>query len=1047
MSKNFVVYKSSAGSGKTFTLVKEYLKLALANEQQLSFNYKRILALTFTNKAAAEMRIRILNALKTLSDPDSKGKLEEVLCKEMAIDPLVIKERAQKLINQLLHHYSDFAVSTIDSFSHKIIKTFAHDLDLPVNFNLETNSQEFYNRVISQLLGEIGHDKEITFLLKEYTINNIDEDQSWDPEKKIQEFAAVLQKENSIDHVAQLSQLDPDQLNELKEKIQKFLKEYKSTIVSLGKQGIELIESNNLTNDDFTFKSVGPQTIFYKCSRFETDTELVNSRVQDALLKNNWAAKGLSAEKKEIFDKIIPQLNAIAHAIKDHLETNKAKYNLYSLLNKRLYPILLLGKIQQITTELKNEDQLVFIEEFNAKIFEFIKNEPVAFIYERLGERFKHYLIDEFQDTSTLQWQNILPLVENSLANGNFNLLVGDGKQSIYRWRNANVRQFAMLPAIENSESSLQLQLQQEALQRNYLEQNLQFNFRSTATVVEFNNALFDHLSKTYLKEPLLSIYNRQEQTVVNKEQGYITVVNKPMPKEDLNDFHFSQVIMRINNALQKNFHYRDICVLTATNKNGSLVANYLNEHNIPVVSNDSLLLSNCIEINVLTSFFKYLQNNKDLVSATVILNYLLNQKRISTERFHEQAVKLSSNSLYTLLNENGLSFDEHEIQTKNLLDIAIYFIEKLHLNKTETSNVYLRFFLDEVSKFMSTKNSNVNDFNTWWEKRSEKSSLVISENVNAVRVMTIHGSKGLEFPVVIIPFCNWSLQKTTEQWVQLHDEQLPIRSAYFPLNNTSNEAGFTEEVETENQEVTLEHINLLYVAFTRAVDQLHIVSSVSDKYKAQTVNTWITDFIANNSLFKTMENGFEMGEELPKSLGKGHELPDITTLQTSNLNTHSNAVKIKGSYFKGIDTTSDAKEKGILMHNLLSRIETKNDIAGAISLALSEGAISQEQVQSIEPLLNDLLNIETLQEYFSGKYLTRLESEILLDNGEIIRPDRICISDNETCIIDYKTGKENTAKYIKQMQAYENALTQMNYKNIKKLIVYIEELKVIQVS
>lgn len=1019
--------------------------MALCNEAQIQFNYKRILALTFTNKAAAEMRIRIVNALIQICDPNTNTALEETLCKELGVNEVVLKERAQKLINYLLHHYSDFAVSTIDSFSHKIVKTFAHDLKLPVNFNLETDTKEFYNKVVSQLISEIGNDKEITFLLKEFALNNLDENLSWDPEKNMQEFVNVLQKEGSIEHIQHLSSLNETELEKMKVTLQTKIKEFKNHIVNQGQKALDLINQFHLKDSDFTYKSAGPQNYFRKCVGFDIDPEDKNAHLLKAIETNKWAAKDASADVKSKIGSITPQLNQLAIDLLNYYKNNVGKFKLYQLLNKRIYPILLLNKIQNITNQIKEDEQLVFIEEFNSKIFEFIKNEPVSFIYERLGDRYKHFLIDEFQDTSTLQWQNILPLVENSLADGHFNLLVGDGKQSIYRWRNANVRQFALLPQLENSANSEIIQQQENALIRNYDERVLKTNYRSFSTIIEFNNALFDHLSKTYLTEPLNRIYDNQKQNVINTSIGKVTIVNEAKEKDELNEFTFNKTLSYIKEALFNGFEYKDICIISSSNKNGSLIANFLNEQQIPVISNDSLLLSNSAEVNTLCSFLRYIQNSKDHVSATVVIHFLLNKKAISLDQFHNAVIKLSKNDLYTILNEFGYTISENELQSKNLLDVAVYIISVLKLNSNVSANIYLRFFLDEISKYMSTKNSNISEFNTWWQKRSEKSSLIISENLNAVKIMTIHGSKGLEFPIVIVPFCNWETNKVREQWLELKEDELPIQSAYLPMNKQTTAAGFSEEVNKETQEVILDNINMLYVAFTRAVEQLHIISSANIKQKNPGVNKWINDFIDQNPNIIKQDDEYVFGKTIVKKQNE-KTTHSVIELKEQQWQSAVGAVKIKGSFLKNSEITEQAKQKGILIHYILSKVRTLSDLDKALTSTLIEGAITAHEKNELKTSLTELIQLPILQPYFTNAYETKLERELLTNNGEILRPDRIAFSENEVCIIDYKTGQENTKKYTQQMLAYENAIKKMGHSNIKKLIVYIEEFKVIEV-
>ncbi len=345
----------------------------------------------------------------------------------------------------------------------------------------------------------------------------------------------------------------------------------------------------------------------------------------------------------------------------------------------------------------------------------------------------------------------------------------------------------------------------------------------------------------------------------------------------------------------------------------------------------------------------------------------------------------------------------------------------------------------------MNTKNSNISEFNSWWDKRSEKASLIISEDLNAVKVMTIHGSKGLEFPIVIIPFCNWETAKNSEQWIQLKDDDLPLQSAYVPFNKKVAEAGHSVEIDKEIQEKTLDNMNKLYVAFTRAIEQLHVISSVSTNNKKQGVHHWLSNFIEKDEHFTKTDFGFELGKIGAK---KKTQKEKNSVLELSNLQLQSNigAVKIKGSFLKNSELNENAKQKGILIHYILSKILHFEDIDSALGSAILEGFISKTEVEGLRATLTKLINDEKLITYFNDDLTIKVECDILTENGEILRPDRISISEKEVCIIDYKTGKENTTKYLKQMQTYEVALKKMGYTNIKKLLVYIEELKVIEV-
>ncbi|MEI8136435.1 MAG: UvrD-helicase domain-containing protein, partial [Bacteroidota bacterium] len=336
--QNFVVYKSSAGSGKTFALVKEYLSLSLSDAKKLNSNYKRILAVTFTNKAAAEMKQRILSALNQIANNTEMPFFGEMLCKELSIPSNELKQRATIVLGQVLHHYSDFSIGTIDSFTHKIVKTFAHDLKLPVNFNLEMDVEGFYDKVIAALFNQIGEDEYVSKLLKEFVLNKAEENSSWDPEKTIKEFAKLLQKENSDTYLNQLKYLDSKELEEIRKELFSYLNYYNAFVKSESQKALNLISKSNLTPNDFTYKGSGPLNFLVKCNEQKVVLDDVNgTRINDAIEKNQWASKGNNKIKVE---EISPQLTAIASNLIEFIKENYTYFSLCKLLSTQIYPLL-----------------------------------------------------------------------------------------------------------------------------------------------------------------------------------------------------------------------------------------------------------------------------------------------------------------------------------------------------------------------------------------------------------------------------------------------------------------------------------------------------------------------------------------------------------------------------------------------------------------------------------------------------------------------------------------------------------------------------------
>lgn len=1042
--KNFVVYKSSAGSGKTFTLVKEYLRLALCDSKKLNYNYKRILAVTFTNKAAAEMKARVIEALNQISYK-SLPIIGQTLCNELQISEHELKRRSQIVLSHILHHYSDFSIGTIDSFTHKIVKTFAHDLKLPVNFNIELDTTGFYQKVISELFNQIGEDEYVSKLLKEFALNKAEDNGGWDPEKQIKEFSKLLLQENAGDYLSKLKKFDATELEKFRTQFTDYIYSYKQFLKTEAKKAISLINSNQLSDDDFNYKKSGPQNFFHKClnnSAVPKDAEGV--RLLEAVENNKWANK-TSTEKTPQLEKIVPGLNIIANTLIQYIHQNYSYFSLCELLSKQMYPLMLLKKIEEISNEKKQEERLVFISEFNQKIFEIINNEPTPFIYERLGEKYHHYLLDEFQDTSSLQWQNILPLLDNSLSNGWFNLIVGDGKQSIYRWRNANVKQFSLLPEIENEKNHLVINERSMSLNRNFEQKYLDTNYRSVKTIVEFNNSIFESLKESLLTDEFKTIYAKQVQIIKNEKNGYITVNTAKVDRINLENITNDEIIQQINSAIESGYNYKDICILTRKNSHGNLIANFLVEQKIPVVSSESLLLKNNFEINTIISYLKYLVNNRDEIAAAAVVNYLFQSKQINENDLITYHKQLSKNySLFKILKSCNISLNEDNISLNNLLDNCIEIINALNLNKSAYQ--YIRFFLDEVNEFLVSKSSNISSFFEWWERRAEKASMIIPESTNAVKIMTIHASKGLEFPIVIIPYCNWSAYQSTDAWVNIKNDRVELPTTVINLTKKASESGFDLELEKEQQEQLLDNLNLLYVAFTRAVDRLHIIAISATTNKFKLVSEWINDYLKLN--YDPNKDGiYTFGEISEKQIDSKPSTTTTLNLLPLMFNTQKNVIQIKPSYLNNNQDIEDAKEQGLVIHWLLSKIKTKNEVDAALQSAILEGLINENEQVSIKEKIVKLIEHPTLSAYFEPEVLCKIEMEIVTKEGELLRPDRIVIFKHETILVDYKTGKENNTKYFKQLLKYERALLDMGYNNIKKLLVYVDELNIVLVK
>ena len=1023
----------------------EYLKLSLGDANGIKYNYKKILAITFTNKAASEMKTRVIEALHQMISEAGITAIGQILMTDLKIDHSELKRRAAIVLCQILHHYSDFSIGTIDSFTHRLVRTFAFDLKLPNNFNIEMDTNGFHQKVISLLLNKIGEDDYVSQLLKEFANVNAENNDSWDPEKQLREFTSLLIQENANEFIEQLNHFSAEELEAFRKQFIEFIQIYKSELKSTSNKAIQLIKKNNLINDDFKNKDRGAQNFFNKC--FNNSVELKDaqgSNLSKAIANDDWFNK----EKKIIYAPIAQQLTQIANQLIDFITENYQAYTLSKLLSKQMYALMLLKKIEEISQELKTEEHIVFLSEFNQKISDIVANEPTPFIYERLGEKYHHYLIDEFQDTSSLQWYNLIPLVENSLSNGWSNLLVGDGKQSIYRWRNANVMQFANLPKINNPLNNPLIHQQQQTILRNYDERILNTNYRSKVNVIDFNNSFFEKVSQQFLMEDFQHIYHKhqqlsQQKTGENKNLGYVKIKILTDKEEDKAEFYLDQIVLEIQKVLSLGYVYEDICILVRKNFQGSLVAQHLSKHQIPLISSDSLLLKNNLEVNTLVAYLQYQEDSSNHIAAAAVINYFFLTQKINEKEYH-QALQLlnQSKDLLDILSPFQNQTSNKEFNLHNVFDLCLEAIQFLGFK--ERASAYIRFFLDEVNSFLNQNHASLSKFLEWWQIRQDKSSLVIPKGSNAVHVMTIHSSKGLEFPIVLVPFCDWSLNRPNKKWVNVKADSTSLPVAVLDLTQKASAAGFDEEVTYENQEQLLDNLNLLYVAFTRAIDKLFVFSALQNKSQGSVAH-WLQTFI-ESTVNPINNSDYELGTNTPKqSHIKSLNQFDLI-LEPLVFNTNNKAIKIKSSFYKN-QNQSEASRRGIVLHELLSKIEHAEQIEQVLNQEIQSGLINQTELSTLKQQLKEIIHHPQLKNYFAPTEMSLNEKELILASGEILRPDKVIIDHQNAVILDYKTGKKNIDKHQTQILKYAEALQSLGYREIKKILVYLDSMEIVELN
>ncbi|MEA3503587.1 MAG: UvrD-helicase domain-containing protein, partial [Bacteroidota bacterium] len=623
--RNLKVYKSSAGSGKTTTLVKEFLFLVISNPDK----YNRILAITFTNKAADEMKQRIIEYLEILAvfDPAKGEQQEKYHILKQIVDALEesdrlkipeINRRAEKVLKRILHNYSEFAVSTIDSLMHRVIRSFAFDLRLPQNFEVVLESDDLVEKAVDLLLDDIGQDKEFGDFIIDFLEKRVDDDKAWRIDNLLIEFAGILHREDGIKYIRKLDDISLQRYIDMDKNLLKHINAFEKFLFDIGCEAVKLMK--DIPPKAFFRGTSGIYKYFERFYKKDFSQPAGNSYSYKFVYEDKYFASKLTADEKSAVENVAPDLVRFYKRIEEHRDKHEEKYYLYLLIRQNLFSLAVLQKIEKYLEDVKSENDLVHISEFNKRIAEVVK-QPVPFIYERLGEKYENYFIDEFQDTSVLQWNNLLPLVENGLANGNLSLIVGDGKQAIYRWRGGEVEQFSSLPEIYDKSGVADPVGTGRALASNYDFKSLNDNYRSRENIVNFNNEFFSFVKKGYFSDDLKKVYVEHKQN--SKKNGgavSVTFVEKEGVREEL---HLNALITKIDDIVTQGYKHSDIAVLCRSNKEGVLISKKLLEVGIDVISAESLLLSSSPDLHFLMAVLSLLNNPDDRNSKVEVINYL----------------------------------------------------------------------------------------------------------------------------------------------------------------------------------------------------------------------------------------------------------------------------------------------------------------------------------------------------------------------------------------------------------------------------------------
>lgn len=1015
-SPHFYIYDASAGSGKTYTITREYLCILL--EQEKVFAFQNILAITFTNKAAAEMKQRIVKALVFFAGLESNmpfDKLLEDVSGQTGFTKTEIQRKSLQILKYLIPNYAGFEVSTIDSFNHRIIRTFAKDLKLSQNFEVEMEVEQFLQKAVEHLINEVGIDKNLTTWLVDYVNYKIDRNKSGDILLDLYEYAKLILNENNYQALRQIENLDHKRLNSIKNQIVGQIKTVREELKTVADNFFNLLNENHIDPDSFNKYFIK----YFNNIKNDKIVDEFKSKWHD--IENNLLYKKTTQEnQKQKIDEVRTQIEDLFLKSKAH----SLKYHINERIIKSFVPLAMISEIQHHIKNIKEEEGILFINDFNQLISQHIKHQPAPFIYERLGEKFRHYFVDEFQDTSKLQWQNLIPLIDNALSGQHDDgtsghlYLVGDVKQSIYEWRGGDPQQF--LDLSQNHLNPFSIEVEKEVLESNW---------RSAKKIVEFNNGFFEYAAQFLSNPDHKELYFKAKQRPQNNDEGYVDIrfLPKQSEKTKKHEQHIKELQKIINELKKQGYLLNDICILVRQNKYGSAIAEAFNELDkpIPVISQESLLIASDDRVKLLTQFLE-LNQDFDTDQCTDFVLLWLNHTGFDAESYHRvlSDLKDKNHQEFTeALNAYGIQFDLMIYENLSLYDKAEYALRSLGLDRE--ANAYVQFFLDEIFEYSNSKSSSLVQFLNYWEDQKHRKSISTSDTQNAVNIMTIHKSKGLEFPIVIYANANfeWSNLSRNYDWINIEDQNLDLNYIYDSVSKKSKNlsASFEESYQRNISKVELANLNAAYVCMTRASEQLYILTEPM-RTKALKFEDLLVGYLKKLEQFKENQNTYTFGYfSAKKDLKYESQHQGYSTFYSSAPQAIYKTLTADTTY---LNLNEENRIYGKVLHNQLQKIKYQEDLE-----------------QDKEPnyiQIKDIIYHSDISEYFKSHWEIYTEKDICF-NGKILRPDRLCIKDNKAVIIDYKTGKEKPS-HLKQLTEYKEALEALDFSVKTSILVYIRK-------
>ena len=1062
--KPLTVYKASAGSGKTFTLATEYMKLVIANPEA----YRSILAVTFTNKATEEMKLRIISQLYGLSKllPESETYLK-VIQDSLGMGREQIAKRAHEALYNLLHHYSYFRVETIDSFFQRVMRNLAKELELSANLKLELNDREIERQAVDELIEGLSiGDKLLTWIL-DYIKGNIGEDKNWNVIGKIKRFGENLSKDFYKANEKQLRQ-------KLEE--EGFFERYSRQLEEVKRQAMEQVEQiaatffdaldeNGLTMDDFSRKKQGPWGYFEKLRTGACYEEYgVNSYQASAVDSvDAWFTKAKATPQNPAYHVVEEMLRALLEFAVEKMPQLLRVYRSVEVTKSNLSQLRLLGSIDQKIKEMNQDANRFLLSDTQPLLHALMESGAgdSSFIFEKIGTQLEHIMIDEFQDTSVTQWKNFKVLLDETMSHKESNnLIVGDVKQSIYRWRAGDWR---LLNDIEREFPRPSDQLRLRSLATNY---------RSDRNVIEFNNQFFVYAAdKEYQAqketdesgaETLRQAYADVIQQVPESKprQGYVRI--KLLPKEEYREAMLALTAETVDELISQGACEGDIAILIRSNEIIRDVANYFlaNRPQYKLVSDEAFRLDASTAVNTLVMALRLLCHQDDIVEATLSGYY----HRLIMGEETEESLPLP------------LEYTDHkeELMSMPLYDLVERLATIFRVHELKDQSAYVCAFYDQLDNYMEDGTGTVEDFLDAWDNNLHGKTIQ-SDDVSGIRLMTIHKSKGLEFAHVIMPFCDWPITKSHVIWCTPQASPfnelplVPVDCSKSRLQDTIYE----KDYHYERLQETVDNLNLLYVAFTRARQNLFVYGKRDvSNIRSRLIQDCLPDVartlegckLSGMDEEKTEPIVMEYGElDINRQRKAEKESDNVFLKPVNRLTIHPDTYPLKArfrqsnksrDFIKGDDeqsTRGEYMQLGVILHQVFSTIQTADDVESALSQLRIDGVLNAvPDEEKLREMLQRRLQTPKVKEWFSGQWEVYNERDILTvdeQSGEVktYRPDRVMVNGTEMIVVDFKFAAQRP-EHVSQVKGYMELLKRMSHLTVKGYLWYVYPNKIVTV-